>query len=95
MKMREGTSYILVLDAILVILSAWLLPVMFKSRRPYTLLGDILVCLIVALALAYVEWTWILPALGFTAGWLSLAAAIGDPLGLAWISLWLMRKIKA
>jgi uncharacterized membrane protein YeaQ/YmgE (transglycosylase-associated protein family) len=92
--MREGTAYVLVLDTLLAVLSGWLVPIIFKSRRPYGVVGDILVCVVVAVALAYVEWTWILPALGFTAGWLSLAAVVGDPLGLAWICLWLMRKIR-
>jgi len=41
-----------------------------------------------------VEWVWLLPALGFKPGWLSIAAAIGDPLVLGWICLWLLRKIR-
>ncbi|MGD2206259.1 MAG: hypothetical protein PVH17_05725 [Anaerolineae bacterium] len=89
-------TIILAVTLVLSVLSGWLLPIIFKSRRPYGVLGDILVCTIVAVVLAYVEWNWILPALGFEQrGWLAVSAAIGDPLGLGWICLWLMRKIKA
>jgi hypothetical protein len=93
--MSSGTLLIVVVTGILAILSGWLVPVLFKSRRPFGLWGDILVCLVVAVGLAYVEWVWILPAIGFGEGWIAVAAAIGDPLVLAWICLWLMRKIKS
>ena len=93
--MSSGTLLILVVAGFLAILSGWLVPIIFKSRRPYGLLGDILVCLVVTVALAYVEWVYILPAIGFETGWISVAAAIGDPLGLGWICLWLMRKLKS
>jgi hypothetical protein len=93
--MSSGTFLIVVIAGILAILSGWLVPIIFKSRRPFGLWGDILVCLVVTVGLAYVEWVWILPAIGFGKGWISIAAAIGDPLGLGWICLWLMRKIKS
>jgi hypothetical protein len=92
--MSSGTLLIVAVAAVLAILSGWLIPIIFKSRRPYGLLGDILVCLIITAGLAYLEWVYILPALGFRPGWLSIAAAIGDPLFLGWIALWLMRKIR-
>jgi hypothetical protein len=79
---------------ILIVVVAGLLPILFKSRRPFGLGGDILVCLVVTVVLAYVEWVWLLPAIGFGKGWISIAAAIGDPLVLSWICLWLMRKIR-
>ena len=93
--MDSGTLLIVIVAAALAILSGWLVPVIFRSRRPYGLWGDILVCVGVTVVLAYVEWVWLLPWIGFGRGWISIAAAIGDPLGLAWICLWLMRKIKA
>jgi hypothetical protein len=93
--MSAGTLVIVVVAAVLAILSGWFLPIIFKSRRPFGLWGDVLVCLVVTVALAYVEWVWLLPWIGFGKGWISIAAAIGDPLGLSWICLWLMRKIKA
>lgn len=92
--MSGGTFLIVVVAGLLAILSGWLVPLVFKSRRPYGVLGDILVCTVPTVVLAYVEWVWLLPALGFKPGWLSIAAAIGDPLVLGWICLWLLRKIK-
>ena len=92
--MSGGTFLIVVVAGLLAILSGWLVPLIFKSRRPYGALGDILVCTVPTVVLAYVEWVWLLPALGFKPGWLSIAAAIGDPLGLGWICLWLLRKIR-
>lgn len=93
--MSGGTFLIVAVAAILAILSGWLVPLVFKSRRPFGVWGDILVCLVVTAGLAYVEWVWLLPAIGFGTGWISIAAAIGDPLILSWICLWLLRKIKS
>lgn len=93
--MSSGTLMIVVIAGVLGILSGWLIPVILKSRRPFGIWGDLLVCLVITVGLAYVEWVWILPALGFQPGWLSIAAAIGDPLVLSWIALWLMRKIRS
>ena len=92
--MTAGTFLIVVVAGLLGLLSGWLLPMLFKSRRPFGLAGDLAVGTVVAAVLAYVEWVWILPAIGFETGWLSIAAAIGDPVGLAWLCLWLMRKIR-
>jgi hypothetical protein len=93
--MSSGTILIVAVAGVLAILSGWLLPISFRSRRPLGLWGDILVCLVPTVVLAYVEWVWILPAIGFGKGWISVVAAIGDPLVLGWICLWLMRKIKS
>ena len=92
--MSSGTFLIVVAAALLGLISGLILPPIFRSRRPFGLLGDVLVATVLAAGLAYVEWTWILPALGFETGWLSVAAAIGDPVGLAWIALWLMRRLR-
>jgi hypothetical protein len=92
--MSGGPLIIVVVAALLGLLSGWLVPVIFRSRRPFGLWADLVVATLVSVVLAYVEWTWILPALGFEPGWLSIAAAIGDPVGLAWIALWLMRKVR-
>jgi uncharacterized membrane protein YeaQ/YmgE (transglycosylase-associated protein family) len=88
-------AIVLLLTLVLSVVSGWLLPVLFKSRRPYGLLGDILIVTVPAVVLSFVEWTWILPALGFGSGWIKVVAAIGDPLVLGWICLWLARKIKS
>ncbi|MGD8465128.1 MAG: hypothetical protein PVI09_14780 [Anaerolineae bacterium] len=94
--MDRGTIIIVGVTGVLALVSGWLIPVLFKSRRPLGLGGDLLVCLIPAVVLSYVEWNWLLPAIGFSKqGWISIAAAIGDPLGLGWICLWLLRKVKS
>ncbi len=93
--MSGGTVLILVVTGVLAVLCGWLVPLLFRSRRPFGMLGDVLVCTIVAVALAYVEWMWLLPVLGFGEGWISVAAAVGDPLGLGLFCLWIMRKVKA
>jgi hypothetical protein len=91
--MSAGTFLIVVVAGVVAIVLAWVVPALFKSPRPFGLLGDVLVCTLAAVVLSYVEWTWILPAIGFGTGWISVAAAIGDPLGLGLICLWLLRKI--
>ena len=93
--MTSGTILIVVVAGLLGLLSGWLIPVLFKSKRPFGVWGDILVCLVITVVLSYIEWVWILPALGFRPGWLSIAAAIGDPLVLSWIVLWIIRKIRS
>jgi hypothetical protein len=92
--MSSGTVLIVVVAAVLGLLSGLLLPPIFRSRRPFGLVGDVLVATVLAAGLAWVEWVWILPALGFETGWISVMAAIGDPVGLAWLALWLMRRVR-
>ncbi|RMF27545.1 MAG: hypothetical protein D6759_17490 [Chloroflexi bacterium] len=74
-------------------LIGWGVPKLFKSEPPYGLAVDLLASILAAVLLGVVEWSWILPALGFT-GPLKLAAALGDPLGLSLIVLWLLRRAK-
>jgi hypothetical protein len=88
-------AIILLATLVLSVVSGWLLPILFKSERPYGLLGDVLIVTLPALALSFVEWTWILPALGFESGWIKVVAAVGDPVGLGWLLLWVARKIKS
>ena len=92
--MTAGTALILVVVDILGVVLGWLVPILFKSDRPYGLVGDVLVCTIVSAVLALVEVVWLLPALGFEKGWITTIIAIGDPLGFGLLCLWLMRKIK-
>jgi hypothetical protein len=92
--MTAGAVLIVVVVGILGIVLGWLVPVIFRSERPYGLAGDILICTLVSVVLAYVEWVWLLPAIGFGTGWISVILAIGDPLGFGLLCLWLMRKIK-
>ncbi len=88
-------AIVLLVTLVLSALGGWLLPILFKSRRPYGLLGDILIASVPAVILAFVEWQWILPALGFEGGWIKVVAAIGDPVALGWILLWVARKLKS
>ena len=92
--MSSGTLLIVVVAGILAILSGWLVPVRFKSRRPYGLWGDILASTLSMLITGLAEWLFLLPALGIT-GWLAIGIAIGDPWGLALLVLWLMRRMKS
>ena len=92
--MTAGTLLILIVVAVLGIILGWLVPILFKSERPFGLAGDILVCTLVSVVLAIVEVVWLLPALGFRPGWITTMLAIGDPLGFGLLCLWLIRKIK-
>ena len=92
--MTAGTVLILIVVGILGVVLGWLVPILFKSERPYGLVGDILVCAFVSVVLALIEDVWLLPALGFEKGWIKTMLAIGDPLGFGLVCLWLMRKIK-
>lgn len=92
--MSSGTLLIVGLAGLLGLISGLVLPPIFRSRRPFGLVGDVLVATVLAAGLAYLEWAWILPALGFETGWLSVLAAVGDPVGLAWLALWLMRRLR-
>ena len=89
-----GGLLVAIVTGILGLVLGWLVPIMFKSERPYGLLGDVLVCALLSAVLAYVEWVWLLPAIGFSTGWISVLIAVGDPLGFGLLCLWLMRKIK-
>ena len=86
---------ILLVSLVLGILGGWLVPILFKSQRPYGLLGDILVCTIVTVVVSFLSWNYIMPALGFQDGWIKVLGATGDPFALGLISLWVMRKIKS
>jgi len=74
-------------------LIGWGVPRALKSEPPYGVGVDILASVLAAIALGVPEWLWILPALGFS-GAIKLIAAVGDPLGLSLIVLWLLRRVK-
>ncbi len=92
--MSGGALIIVVVAGILGILGGWLVPILFKSERPYGLVGDILVCTIVTVVVAFLSWNYIMPALGFESGWIKVLGSTLDPLTLGLIGLWVMRKIK-
>jgi uncharacterized membrane protein YeaQ/YmgE (transglycosylase-associated protein family) len=87
-------AIILLVSLVLGVLAGWLVPIIFKSQRPYGLVGDILVCTIVTVVFSFLSWNYIMPALGFEEGWLKVLGSTGDPLFLGLVSLWVMRKIK-
>ena len=93
--MSGGALIIVVVAGILGVLGGWLVPILFKSERPYGLVGDILVCAIITIVVSFLSWNYIMPALGFESGWIKVLGATGDPLALGLICLWLLRKIKA
>ncbi len=90
----SGPLLIAIVTAVFGVVLGWLVPILFRSERPYGLAGDILVCATLSAALAYAEAQWLLPTLGFRPGWLTTILAISDPLGFGLVCLWLMRKFK-
>ena len=86
---------ILLVCLVLGVLGGWLVPLLFKSERPYGVVGDILVCTVVTVVTSFLSWNYIMPALGFEGGWIKVAGATLDPFSLGLICLWVLRKIKS
>ncbi len=86
---------ILLVTLVLGVLGGWLVPMLFKSKRPYGLVGDILVCTVVTVVVSFLTWNYLMPALGFEDGWIKVLGSTLDPFALGLISLWVMRKIKS
>jgi hypothetical protein len=93
--MSGGTLIVIVVAGILAILGGWLVPILFKSERPYGLVGDLLLCTIVTVVFSFLSWNFFMPALGFESGWLKVLGSTGDPLALGLLSLWVLRKIES
>ena len=92
--MSSSTLLLVGIAAILAAICGWLVPILFKSKRPYGLLGDILVCVVVTAVLSFLAAEYLLPAIGFGKGWIFVLGSIGDPLSVGLIALWVMRKIR-
>ena len=75
------------------VLIGWLLPLAFKSERPYGLVGDILVPTVVGVGWTYVVYQILAPMVGLS-GWLSFVGSAIEGMGIAAVTLWVMRKIK-
>ena len=75
------------------ILVGWLVPLAFKSKRPYGLVGDILVPTIIGLIWATVLYLYLAPMFGL-GGWLKLFGSALEAIGVGAIVLWVMRRIK-
>ena len=85
----------LILFVITGLLIGWLVPVAFKSRRPYGLSGDLIVSVVTMLVLGAAEWFWLLGAIGLDHPvWLKALIALTDPAFGAAIVLWIMRRVK-
>ncbi|NCF66380.1 MAG: hypothetical protein JSV68_14750 [Anaerolineaceae bacterium] len=75
------------------VLVGWLLPLVFKSERPYGLAGDILVPPIVGVLYAFVVYRYLVPMVGLT-GWFAFVGSALESIAVAAVTLWIMRKIK-
>lgn len=75
------------------ILAGWLVPLAFKSERPFGLVGDILGATIVGVVWAFILYQYLVPLVGLT-GPLALFGSALEAIGMGAIALWIMRKIK-
>ena len=85
----------LILFVLVGLLIGWLLPVAFKSKRPYGLHGDLIASVAAMLVFGVLEWFWLLDAIGLGHPvWLKMLFAVVDSAFGAAIVLWIMRRIK-
>jgi len=75
------------------ILVGWLVPMAFKSERPYGLVGDILVPTIVGIGYTYLIYGFVAPMVGL-GGWLAFWGSAIEGIAVAAITLWILRRIK-
>ena len=75
------------------VLVGWLVPLAFKSERPFSLVGDILGATIVGVIYAFIVYQYLVPMVGMT-GPLALFGSALESIGMGAIALWIMRKIK-
>ena len=92
--MSGGALIIVFVAGLLGIMGGWLVPIIFRSERPYGVVGDVLVCTILTVVLSFLSFNYIMPALGFESGWIKVLGSTLDPLALGLIGLWVMRKVK-
>ena len=76
------------------VLVGWLVPLAFKSERPYGLAGDIIIPTIVGVLYAFIIYQYIVPMVGLT-GWLAFIGTAGESIAMAALTLWILRKIKS
>ncbi len=76
------------------ILAGWLVPMAFKSERPYGLAGDIIIPTIVGVLYAFIIYQYIVPMVGLT-GWLAFIGTAGESIAMAALTLWILRKVKS
>lgn len=75
------------------VLVGWLLPLVFKSERPYGLAGDIVVPTLVGVTWVVIVYQFLAPMVGLS-GWLAFIGSALESISFAAIVLWVMRKIK-
>ena len=75
------------------ILIGWLVPMAFKSERPYGLAGDILVPTIVGVGWTFILYQYIVPLVNMS-GPLAFFGSALEGMAFAAITLWIMRRIK-
>ncbi len=75
------------------VLIGLLVPIVFKSERPYGLAGDILVPTIVGVGWTFILYQYIVPLVNL-GGPLAFFGSILEGLAFAAITLWIMRRIK-
>jgi hypothetical protein len=83
---------IAVLLVVIGVVTGLLASVVSKKEPPYGIVGDVVAATLVMVVLGIGEW-YLMPVLGFT-GWIRIAGTLGDPLAIAILVLWLMRRSK-
>jgi len=76
------------------VLVGWLVPLAFKSKRPYGLAGDIIIPTVVGVFYAFIIYAYVAPMVGLT-GWLAFIGTAGESIAMAALTLWILRKIKS
>lgn len=76
------------------VLVGWLVPLAFKSERPYGLVGDIVVPAIVGVIYATIIYQIIVPMIGWS-GWFVFVGSAVEAIMVAAVVLWILRKIKS
>lgn len=92
--MTGGTVALLLIVAVGSVLVGWLVPLAFKSERPYGLAGDILIPTVVGVIYAYIIYAIIVPLIGW-GGWFMFVGSALESISVAAIVLWILRKIKS
>jgi uncharacterized membrane protein YeaQ/YmgE (transglycosylase-associated protein family) len=72
------------------LLIGWLAGLLWKSERPYGLLGDLGISLVTTFAVGLLDW-FLIPALGFSNNLKYMGVAI-EPALAALFVLWIVRK---
>ena len=88
-----GSMFVLLLITVVgSVLATWLLPKAFHSEPPYGTAVDILVGTVVAVIWAVITYQFLAPLIGLD-GWAALLLSALDAIGLAAVTLWVLRRI--